>query len=403
MEQQELFASGIFNLGDFLAKQGYYQKFLCGSDGDFAGRKKYMEQHGNYEVYDYNKAVENGDIPEDYFVFWGYEDAKLYEIAKEQLMDMAQREQPFNLTMLTVDTHHIGGYVCQLCDNEYDVDLANVVKCADRQVFDFIKWVQQQDFYDNTTIVITGDHIRMDNVLMGWQPVDKRLIYNCYINTVFDGQEINERRTSSAMDVFPTTLAAMGYEIEGNVLGLGTNLFSDVPTLVEEMGIQSLNDELMKSSKYYVDSFSPELSYLVEDEFNSLQTIYFYGSGSNAEQFMKSPYRQEGGGSWILGETAEMDIPLKHEDGEVNVNITIGLTYKTDQRILIYQEGECIDERSISASDTYDVVAKIKDGHCKLFMEFPDAITPSDMGEIIGDDSKLSVWFKKIIIDEKDK
>ena len=28
------------------------------------------------------------------------------------------------------------------------------------------------------------------------------------------------------MDLFPSILAAMGYEIEGNRLGLGTNLFS---------------------------------------------------------------------------------------------------------------------------------------------------------------------------------
>ena len=53
------------------------------------------------------------------------------------------------------------------------------------------------------------------------------------------------------MDMFPTTLAAMGCSIEGERLGLGTNLFSDLPTLSEEMGVETLNRELSKRSDFY--------------------------------------------------------------------------------------------------------------------------------------------------------
>ena len=51
--------------------------------------------------------------------------------------------------------------------------------------------------------------------------------------------------------MYPTTLAAMGVEIEGDRFGLGVNLYSDVPTLVEEMGLDKLNSELGKKSVYY--------------------------------------------------------------------------------------------------------------------------------------------------------
>jgi phosphoglycerol transferase len=61
------------------------------------------------------------------------------------------------------------------------------------------------------------------------------------------------------MDMFPTTLAAMGCSIEGERLGLGTNLFSDLPTLSEEMGVETLNRELSKRSDYYNNE-------LIEDE-----------------------------------------------------------------------------------------------------------------------------------------
>lgn len=43
----------------------------------------------------------------------------------------------------------------------------------------------------------------------------------------------------------------MGVTIEGNRLGLGVDLYSDTPTLVEEMGLDALNTELLKNSDYY--------------------------------------------------------------------------------------------------------------------------------------------------------
>lgn len=66
------------------------------------------------------------------------------------------------MPLLTVDTHHIGGCICQLCGDEYEDDTANVVACADQQVYEFVEWIKQQDFYENTTIVITGNHPSID-------------------------------------------------------------------------------------------------------------------------------------------------------------------------------------------------------------------------------------------------
>ena len=53
------------------------------------------------------------------------------------------------------------------------------------------------------------------------------------------------------MDMFPTTLAALGVSIEGDRLGLGTNLFSSKKTIPEEIGLDNFNKELKKSSDYY--------------------------------------------------------------------------------------------------------------------------------------------------------
>ena len=58
-------------------------------------------------------------------------------------------------------------------------------------------------------------------------------------------------RQFGTFDLYPTTLAAMGVEIEGDRLALGTNLFSDKKTLTEEFGYEYLVEELQKQSDFY--------------------------------------------------------------------------------------------------------------------------------------------------------
>ncbi|MBD5132932.1 MAG: LTA synthase family protein [Clostridiales bacterium] len=258
MDQQEHFASGCTSLGEILEDNGYRNMFLCGSNGEFAGRKKYFEQHGNYEVYDYYSARDDGYFPYDYQVFWGIEDEILYRVAKDRLLELSRDGQPFNLTMLTVDTHHIGGYVCGLCGDEYENPTANVVACADRQIAEFLEWCSQQDFYEDTAIVILGDHPRMDNNLVDGVEYYDRTTYNCFLNCACPVPEegLRQNREFSTLDYYPTILAAMGFDIEGDRLGLGVNLFSGEDTLSESMGFQTLDDEIARYSPYYVNHFA---------------------------------------------------------------------------------------------------------------------------------------------------
>ncbi len=250
MDKVEKFAPGLTNLGDILDTFGYNQEFLCGSDGNFAGRKNYFEQHGNYEVFDYFTAIEKGYIPEDYFVFWGYEDKYLYEIAKDEALRLSQGSEPFNLTMLTVDTHHVEGYVCSLCGSEYNTQTKNVVSCADRQIAEFIDWCKKQDFYDDTVIIISGDHPRMDTEMVDGVDYYDRTIYNCFINCELDEGIKTTDRCFSVLDMFPTTLQALGFEWGSNRLGFGTGMFSPGQTITEELGYDYVNTELSKRSQY---------------------------------------------------------------------------------------------------------------------------------------------------------
>mgnify|MGYP002535556009 FL=1 len=258
LAEQSSFSSQARNLEDILADEGYNQCFMIGSDATFGGRRAYFESHGKgkTEICDYNTAKENGQIPEDYYVWWGYEDQKLFENAKEKLSEIGTKDEPFNFTMLTVDTHFEDGYVCEQCQNEFgDNQYANVMACSSRQVDAFVKWIQQQPFYENTTIVISGDHLTMDSDFCNDVSEDyERSVYNVFINLpegLDTSFEKTHNREFATLDMFPTTLAAMGVTIEGDRLALGVNLFSDEQTLTEQYGRKGLDKELMKKSKFY--------------------------------------------------------------------------------------------------------------------------------------------------------
>lgn len=252
MDTQDAFFKNATVLGDILDEEGYQQVFACGSDATFGGRKLYFTDHGNYAIHDLNYRKKIGDLPEDYYVWWGFEDEKLIEYAKEDLTELASSNQPFNYTMLTADTHFEDGYVCDLCQDLHDGNqYGNVISCSDKQVSEFISWIQQQDWYDNTTIVITGDHPTMDSDFC--DPVSSdysRRVYTAYINADPIENHSKGERQYTTLDTFPTTLAAMGVSIEGNRLGLGTNVFSGEETLLEKDGMQMINTEFSKKSDF---------------------------------------------------------------------------------------------------------------------------------------------------------
>lgn len=251
MSNQDLFMPAVTSIGDILAEQGYRQSLLIGSDAEFGGRKNYFEQHGNYEMLDYGWANANGKIPPDYRVWWGYEDQKLFDIAKEKLTEISMTGQPFNFTMLTVDTHFEDGYYCEKCQPVTENQYANVYLCASHQLQEFLTWIQQQSFYPNTTIVLSGDHLTMDSdFCLNIDPSYERTVYNAFINPAVMPVQTKNRQFTT-MDMFPSTLASMGVTIQGERLGLGTNLFSAEPTLAEQYEIETIDEELVKESKFF--------------------------------------------------------------------------------------------------------------------------------------------------------
>ena len=247
------FLPGAYSLGDLLEEEGYNQEVMFGSDASFGARDTYFSTHGDYEIFDYNTAIEIGKMTAEDKVWWGFSDDDLFEWSKEEILDLANEDNPFCYILLTADTHFIDGYLSEKAEKNYDSKYENVYAYSSKCINEFVEWIKAQDFYDNTTIVLVGDHLGMQAEFYK-EHIDHtgyvRTIYNVFINSAIPAENTKNRQFS-AFDIFPTVLASMGAKIDGERLGLGTNLFSGKETLIEEKGYNELNAELAKKSNFY--------------------------------------------------------------------------------------------------------------------------------------------------------
>lgn len=240
----------VKKLEDILHDNGYNQVYIEGSKGEFSLYDKYVGRYEDSLVYDRKALADLGysDENADYIWKWGIEDRKLIEITKELITKISQEEKPFFVTMYTMDTHTFeSGHRCSYCDENINNDYLASVECSSRSVYELVEWIKQQPFYENTTIMLVGDHLgnqKTSNVEIADGYI--RTTYNCIINPAKKPANTVNRLFSS-LDMFPTTLSSIGVTIKGDRLGLGTDLFSETPTLCEELGEEMYKEELERS------------------------------------------------------------------------------------------------------------------------------------------------------------
>ncbi|MEG1301798.1 MAG: sulfatase-like hydrolase/transferase, partial [Erysipelotrichaceae bacterium] len=188
------FLPGAITMGDILESQGYNQTIMFGADADFGGLTTYFNTHGKFNIFDHKAAIKKGLIPKDYNVWWGFEDDKLYDYAKNEITRLYKEDKPFNFTMETADTHFPDGYLSEKAEKKHSSQYANVISYSTKETVEFIKWIQQQPFYENTTIVITGDHPSMDKKFFkNFDPNYERTIFNLTLNSTVSSKNTKNR------------------------------------------------------------------------------------------------------------------------------------------------------------------------------------------------------------------
>lgn len=245
------FMNGSYALGDLLKDNGYTNEIISSAKTSFGGLNEFFVKHGDYNIIDidtlkdYNLNIEKKDLSG-----WGFSDKYLFESAKKRLDLLSKSEKPFNLTLIGCDTHPVDGNVFYYTNNKFKNQYENVYATESKLIYDFIMWLKKQDYYKDTTIVIYGDHPSMQTKFFENKNKDIRKRYNLILNSSVSTNNVNNRKFTS-IDLYPTTLAAMGFDIKDSQIALGVNLFSDKKTLVEKYGIKKVNKEIDKKSLFY--------------------------------------------------------------------------------------------------------------------------------------------------------
>lgn len=240
----------VRTLGDVLTDEGYNVEYMQGSSGEFAGFKNYLTKHSNQKLIDYDEMIKRGYVEKGYYTWWGIEDKKIIKYAKDEITELAKKKEPFAFTLITMDTHFVDGYLDDTCKTPFEEPLSNAYNCSSKKIGDLVSWIKKQKFYDDTMIVITGDHETMQHVYFKNSQDYQRSVYNVFINS--KKTDINTKnRIVTNFDIYPTVLSGLGADINGNRIGFGTNLFSNKQTIPEIIGFETLKREKDKSSDYY--------------------------------------------------------------------------------------------------------------------------------------------------------
>lgn len=198
-------------LGDILSKAGYRQIFLGGASAAFAGKGSFLASHGYDEVHGREELVSSLDDPA-YVRKLGLFDDSLFKIAIERYDQLAKTGRPFNLTMLTLDTHHQGTGASGSCPGYPYLDnpMLDAVHCTDFLVGQFIDEIAADPAWSKTLVVLVSDHLAMRNPAEQYYPEDyERRLRLLVLNS---GRVGRVDRTGSHMDIAPTLLELMGVE-----------------------------------------------------------------------------------------------------------------------------------------------------------------------------------------------
>lgn len=227
---------------DILNSAGYNTYFIKGALLEFSGTGNFVKQHGFKKAEGFNELKKRLNIKE-YDREWGINDRLIYTEAKKQILKLSKDHKPFLAILTTLDTHSPMTFDKQ-CSAKYN-DARDVILCADLLAADFVHWVQKQDFYPNTSLIILGDHIAIDSNIPNYSPKEQQ-IFNVIINPI--AGLAPQQHQWSTLDIAPTIMETIGYD--SPQFGLGRSLWQKEATLYEKYG-DNLDLEFNKNSKYY--------------------------------------------------------------------------------------------------------------------------------------------------------
>lgn len=236
MGQSQKFLPNANCLGDILNKNGYDNYYYGGADTNFAGKKKFYENHGFSNINGLNELRSRREVSST--SSWGIYDDELFDIIKNDFK-ILDKNKNYAWINLSLDTHHPFGHVSPSCENikykDGAIKILNAVHCTDFLLKNFVDYVRDSD--PNAIIAIASDHLAMPNDAKEILSKQDRKNLFFILNSQLPSQKISA--PASTYDIAPTLLAVMGFDNSG--MGWGRNLLKNNSLLSDFSNVRQFN------------------------------------------------------------------------------------------------------------------------------------------------------------------
>lgn len=241
------YLGGLTCVGDILKDEGYRNVFMGGANGSFAAKDQFLDTHGYDEQYHLEDWRAMGEPDDQFRDDWGLSDKRLMANAKDQIdtlhAEATDTGVPFNLSLLTVDTHepvHIYDY----CDVDTEEAVTSMFACSMDQAADFVSYMEQQGYLEDTAVVIMGDHLKHLGSSNAFQDELRdhpdRTIFNRFWIPGEEEGTSSMRAGVDQLNMMPTILEAAGLQLRDRQAGLGVSAFTEE---IPEGSAQAMDEE----------------------------------------------------------------------------------------------------------------------------------------------------------------
>ncbi len=205
---EDSFQPDLVCFGDVLHAAGYQQVFMGGAPISFSSKGLFYKLHG------YDQALGKNELEADYQgklpkSGWGLYDSDLFDLAIKQYKALEKAGKPFNLTVITLDTHPPHGRPSANCVPyaESPNSVLQATYCSDSLIARFIKELSNEPKFRDTVVVLMSDHLEMANDA---DPLYPKSYHRRPLFFVLNAGEGERKTKIYHMDVAPTVLGLMG-------------------------------------------------------------------------------------------------------------------------------------------------------------------------------------------------
>ena len=209
----------INSLASVLKKNQYYSAFYHGAPNGSMGFSAFMQQAG----FDSYLGMTEYDNDKDFDGHWGIWDEPFLQYMANDIKNL---KEPFLASVFTLSSHYPYRVPAKYKDvfPKGHIEIHEGVGYSDNALRNFFKTASQQDWYNNTLFVITGDHA-VDGHLPEYKTAQGAfsIPFMFYApNKDFVG--LNDSTVVQQTDIMPTLLSMLG--VEDKFIAFGNDMFN---------------------------------------------------------------------------------------------------------------------------------------------------------------------------------